>query len=141
MNEQILSEEGNGMNQCTYAPLKLDTSSKCLAGFKKDSASRDEDHKGLASVGASPTPLAVRPDGFRVFLDGDRDIDRIRLNEPDPAVVIMAVASRRAQQIARNYALMHAPSLYEKINDATYEITFRFPTEDKKSIDHVSGGN
>ena len=111
MNEQILSEGGKGMSQC----------------FKNDSASRGEDQKGLASVGVAPTPQSSHlVNGLPVFLDGDAELDRIRLTAKDPVVIIMAVAIRRAQQIARNYASKHAPHLSEKINHATYEFIYRF---------------
>ena len=55
----------------------------------------------------------TRPDGFTVFLDGDKELDNIRLTAP-PAVVIMAVTIRRAQQIGRNYARKYAPELLKK---------------------------
>lgn len=58
---------------------------------------------------------AVRADGLRIFLDGDPVLDKVRTNAKDPRVVILAVAYRRAQQIACNYASKHAPSLLEDI--------------------------
>ena len=83
----------------------------------------------IAAVEApmSSSPLSVH--GLPVFLDGDPELDRIRLTAKDPAVIIMAVAFRRAQQIAKNYASKHAPHLAEKISRATYEFTFRFKDE------------
>lgn len=52
----------------------------------------------------------TRDDGFTVFLDNDKDLDYIRLH-CEPATVIKAVAIRRCQQIARNYARKYAPTL------------------------------
>ena len=54
----------------------------------------------------------VRFDGFSVFLDGDKELDKIRLTK-DKKTVIACVAIRRCQQIARNYATKHAPELIE----------------------------
>ena len=51
-----------------------------------------------------------RPDGFTVFFDGDAELDAIR-ETADKRAVIVAVACRRAQQIARNYARKYAPEL------------------------------
>jgi len=59
----------------------------------------------------------TREDGFNVFLDGDKELDIIRLTE-EPTTVIKAVALRRCQQIARNYALSYKPELLHK-----FEIT------------------
>lgn len=72
----------------------------------------------MADIVISNVPVAqkgkivqyVRNDGFAVFLDGDKELDKIRLKD-DRKTVIMAVAIRRCQQIARNYALKHAPDL------------------------------
>ena len=91
---------------------------------------------GLASVGVIPyTPnsiasrgVKVRADGLRVFLDGDRALDYIRLNERDPRKVILAVAIRRAQQVACNYTSKHAPELYQdivKLTGGTKTLTFK----------------
>lgn len=52
----------------------------------------------------------MRADGFAVFLDGDKELDKIRLKE-DKKTVIACVSIRRCQQIARNYATKHAPEL------------------------------
>ena len=49
-----------------------------------------------------------RKDGLMVFLDGDKELDDIRLSGTKESV-IFAVAIRRAQQIARNYARKYAP--------------------------------
>lgn len=46
---------------------------------------------------------AIRPDGLPVFLDGDPVLDQIR-EHGTIEEVIMAVAIRRAQQIALDYA-------------------------------------
>jgi len=52
----------------------------------------------------------VRDDGFTVFLDNDPELDNIRLHA-DPLTIIKAVAIRRCQQIANNYARKYAPNL------------------------------
>lgn len=52
-----------------------------------------------------------RQDSLPVFLDGDTELDAIRQSEPDRRKVIVAVALRRAQQIALNYCKRHAPEL------------------------------
>lgn len=57
----------------------------------------------------------VRNDGLRVFFDDDVELNKIRLTEPDRRKVILAVAIRRAQQIAVNYAKRHAPDLVAEI--------------------------
>lgn len=61
---------------------------------------------------------AVRSDGLRIFLDGDPVLDMVRINAIDRKAVILAVAYRRAQQIAVNYAAKHAPDLVEDIKRA-----------------------
>ncbi|GAH45885.1 unnamed protein product [marine sediment metagenome] len=55
----------------------------------------------------------IRNDDFTVFLDGDSDLDQIRLH-CDPVTVIKAVAIRRAQQIACNYARKYKPEVSEQ---------------------------
>ena len=64
----------------------------------------------------------IRNDGFAVFLDGDKELDKIRL-KADKKTVIACVAIRRCQQIARNYATKHAPELIElfQIEDKTFQ--------------------
>ena len=57
----------------------------------------------------------TRKDGLKVFLDGDIHLDEVRLNEPDRRKVILAVAIRRAQQIAMNYAERYAPDVKSDI--------------------------
>ena len=52
----------------------------------------------------------TREDGLAIFLDGDKELDYIRTH-CDKKTVIMAVAVRRAQQIARNYAMKYAEDL------------------------------
>jgi hypothetical protein len=55
-----------------------------------------------------------RPDGLAIFLDVvDPWLDNIRATA-DRETVIMAVALRRAQQIAINYSVRYAPDLVEK---------------------------
>ena len=51
-----------------------------------------------------------RADGLQVFFDGDAVLDRIK-RTADKRTVIVAVALRRAQQIARNYARKYAPEI------------------------------
>ena len=59
-----------------------------------------------------------RDDGLMVFLDGnDPELDMIRKNAPKK-IVIQAVAIRRAQQIAHNYAEKYAPELLSYFNIA-----------------------
>lgn len=55
----------------------------------------------------------IREDNFAVFIDGDKELDYIRLHA-SKETVIKAVAIRRAQQIARNYAMKYAPELLNK---------------------------
>ena len=80
-----------------------------------------EDLKGgsiMSDIIRSSSPVAiqgkivqyVRSDGLSVFLDGDQELDEIRL-KCDKKTVIKAVAIRRCQQVARNYATKHAPEL------------------------------
>ena len=52
----------------------------------------------------------TRDDGLVVFLDGDEVLDKIR-KQGTKREVIMAVAMRRAQQIAQNYAREYCPEL------------------------------
>lgn len=52
-----------------------------------------------------------RADGLTIFLDGDLELNRIRLEEQDKRKVIIAVAIKRAEQIAINYAKRYAPEL------------------------------
>lgn len=74
----------------------------------------------MAIIVSSNVPVAqrgkivqyLRNDGLSVFLDGDKELDRIRL-KADKKTVIAAVAIRRCQQVARNYALKHAPELLD----------------------------
>jgi len=56
--------------------------------------------------------VAERNDGLKIFLDGglDPELDLIRKKAPKK-IVIQAVAIRRAQQIAHNYAEKYAPEL------------------------------
>ena len=61
---------------------------------------------------------AIRPDGLRIFLDGDPTLDMVRVNAIDRKLVILAVAYRRAQQIACNYARRYAPDLLPQIEKA-----------------------
>jgi len=74
-----------------------------------------------------------RKDGFTVFLNGDKILDEIRLKMPKE-IVIVAVAIRRAQQIARNYARKYAPELLERfeIDDRQLEKILRLRVENKK---------
>lgn len=58
---------------------------------------------------------AVRKDGLTVFIDGDPVLDQIRKFERNPARVIVAVALRRFQQIAWNYARTYAPHHEEEV--------------------------
>jgi len=61
-----------------------------------------------------PAPF-YRKDGLAVFPDeGDAALNKIR-ECGTREEVIKAVAIRRAQQIALNYAARHAPDLYRKI--------------------------
>jgi len=55
----------------------------------------------------------VRNDGFTVFYDGDKQLDKIRRYGTKKQVII-AVALRRCQQIAMNYAMKYAPELLEE---------------------------
>ena len=57
--------------------------------------------------------MAKRNDGFTIFLDGDKELDRIRKTGTREEV-IQAVAMKRAQQIARNYARKYAPDIAHK---------------------------
>ena len=66
--------------------------------------------KAMANLSTSKG-MTVRKDGLRVFLDGDKRLDWIRLNEPDARIVIVSVALRRLQQTAMSYARKHAPRL------------------------------
>ena len=59
--------------------------------------------------------IILRKDGLPVFLDDDAELNKIRLHEPDPRKVILAVAIRKAQLVACGYAQKHAPSLYADI--------------------------
>ena len=61
---------------------------------------------------------AVRPDGLKIFLDGDRALDAVRVRAKDPRLVILAVSFRRAQQIAIGYCRKHAPDLLTDIMKA-----------------------
>jgi len=65
----------------------------------------------------------VRSDGFPVFLDGDKELDSIRIH-CKKSDVIKAVAIRRCQQIARNYSLQYAPELLHcfEVTSLTKEI-------------------
>lgn len=55
--------------------------------------------------------MMVRSDGLKVFMDADDPVlNQIRRTRP-AAEVIVAVAIRRAQQIALNYARTHHPEL------------------------------
>ena len=114
MKKEILVEAGQGANPSN--------------GENLTPAFNVKDQKGLAFVGEiSPTPqYSHLVNGLPVFLDGDGELNRIRLTAKDPVVVIMAVAVRRAQQIARNYASKHAPHLVGKVSQATIEFTYRF---------------
>lgn len=55
----------------------------------------------------------VRDDDFTVFLDDDKELDYIRLH-CDAKTVIKAVALRRAQQIAQNYARKYKAELLDE---------------------------
>jgi len=55
----------------------------------------------------------VREDNFTVFLDNDKELDFIRTH-CEPKIIIQAVALRRAQQIAQNYARKHRPELLDE---------------------------
>ena len=58
----------------------------------------------------------TRDDGLKVFLDeDDTELNIIRKNAPKK-IVIAAVAIRRAQQIAHNYAEKYAPELLHEFN-------------------------
>ena len=75
--------------------------------------------RGRSKVAIPATPnigsIFLRKDGLPVFLDDDAELNKIRLNEPDPRKVILAVAFRKAQLVACSYAQKHAPSLYAEI--------------------------
>lgn len=58
-----------------------------------------------------------RKDDFTVFLDNDNELDHIRLH-CDPKTIIKAVALRRAQQIAQNYARKYKPELLDEFKVA-----------------------
>ena len=69
---------------------------------------------------AASNKVVVRADGLKVFLDkNDEELNQIRLNEPDARKVILAIALRRAQQIACSYARKHAPELVQDIVELT----------------------
>ena len=75
--------------------------------------------RGRSKVVTPTTPnigsIFLRKDGLPVFLDDDAELNKIRLHEPDPRKVILAVAIRKAQLVACGYAQKHAPSLYADI--------------------------
>jgi hypothetical protein len=67
----------------------------------------------------------ARADGLAIFIDGDKELDYIRRHAPQE-IVIQAVAIRRAQQIARNYAQRYAPELLSRFKITTLsEKTFK----------------
>src|SRR3990167_10458758 len=58
----------------------------------------------------------IRNDGLPIWEDKkDDELNAIRRYAHDKKVVILAVALRRAQQIAINYANKHAPEVEEEI--------------------------
>ncbi len=59
----------------------------------------------------------TRPDEFTVFLDDDKELDFIRTH-CEPRIVIKAVALRRAQQIAQNYARKYKPEILDEFKVA-----------------------
>lgn len=71
----------------------------------------------------------IREDNFPVFLDGDEELDKIRLTAPIE-VVISAVAIRRAQQIARNYAISYKPELLHKFQIESLESVVKNDTKE-----------
>jgi len=59
--------------------------------------------------------IEIRPDGLPIFFDqGDHQLNSIRMNGTKEEV-IMAVAMRRAHQIAIDYTAKYAPELLQKI--------------------------
>jgi len=62
-------------------------------------------------------PVERDTDGFTVFPDSDKELNEIRKTGTREEIIV-AVATRRAQQIAINYATKYAPDLVEGLKIA-----------------------
>jgi len=80
----------------------------------------EKKEKSLTRKTASPRAVTVpeiRDDGLTVFCDGDEMLDDIRRHGTKQQV-ITAVAMRRAQEIAFNYARKYAPELLSELTSS-----------------------
>ena len=69
---------------------------------------------------------SIRKDGMTVYYDGDEILDEIR-RHGTKVQVIAAVALRRAQEIAFNYARKYAPELLPELMSASKESPLSLP--------------
>ena len=69
---------------------------------------------------------SIRRDGMTVFYDGDEILDEIRRRGTKKQVIV-AVALRRAQEIAFNYARKYAPELLPELISASKETPLGLP--------------
>lgn len=90
-------------------------------------------------------PHSNRADGFSVFPDSDVVLNAVRLSEPDPRKIILAVALKRAQNVAESYARTHAPHLLNDVSKAMEGLFMRFtalnPSKGGRTMNFVKEGS
>lgn len=79
-----------------------------------------------------PSKIETRPDGLVIFCDGDKPLDEIRRSGSKQEVII-AVALRRAQEIAINYTRKYAPELLTQIENSICEPILGLPLSTRGS--------